>query len=57
MPDLKQQIETLNIMLEERDEQLENLKLSYSILEDKYKMEKYKNDYGQHNRRSRIEEL
>lgn len=57
VPDLKQQIETLNIMLEERDEQLDNLKLSYSILENKYKMEKYKNDYGQHNRRSRIEEL
>lgn len=32
------------------------MKLSYSILEDKYKMEKYRQDYPG-SRRSRIEEL
>lgn len=57
VPDLKQQIDTLSSMLGEREEQLESLKLSYSILEDKYKMEKYKVEYVAPSRRSRIEEL
>lgn len=56
VPDLKQQIESYRELLQDREEQIENLKLSYSILEDKYKIEKYnKYDFASH--RSRIEEL